>query len=105
VGNLVCFKRDVVSFFLDGEPNQDSEVIETVVKAVLIRDGMETCTVGFLPQHITMRHPQVECLTGKFTQIIELYGLCEIGSYKKKKSERNSGIASFVLLDDIPEME
>jgi len=79
--------------------------VETVVKAVLVRDGMETCTIGFLPRSIAARPAAVERCNGKFAQIIELYDLCDQGSYKKTKSLRNSGIASFRLLDDIQEGE
>ena len=72
-----------------------------VIKAVLVSDGSETCTVGFLPSHVAMRPAQVTRLHGKFMMIIELYALCDESTMKSVKSERNQGMASFFLLDDI----
>jgi hypothetical protein len=75
---------------------------EQAVKAVQIRDGTETCTVGFLPTNIVQVHG--DKYIDKFAQIIELYD-CSESEVKKRKSQRNCGIASFRLLDDIPKQE
>ena len=64
VGNIVCFKSDVLD--IEGHP-------KLVIKAVLVNDGSETCTVGFLPRHVAMRPAEVTRLHGKFAMIIELY--------------------------------
>ena len=79
-------------------------MVETVVKAVLIWDGTETCTVGFAPRHITVVERKCSLIAKHFAQIIELYGLCESAS-KKVKSDRNQGMASYGLLEDIPSQE
>ena len=46
VGDLLRIKVGVVQHG-DG-------TVETVVKAILIQDGTETCTVGFAPRHIAV---------------------------------------------------
>ena len=94
VGNIVHFKRDVLD--IEGHP-------ETVIKAVLVKDGSETGTVGFLPRHVAMRLAEVTRLHGKFVMFIELYALCDESTMKRIKSERNQEMASFHLLDDIQE--
>ena len=45
-----------------------------------------------------------EKFIGKFAQIIELYEDSE-SEVKRRKSHRNKGVASFRLLDDIPQQE
>ena len=103
-GDLVHLKRDVV-FVCPEEPNQDAPqadaLVETVVKAVLVRDGTEMCTIGFLRRSIAVRPAAVE----RCTDHRAFYDLCDQGSYKKTKSLQNSSIASFHLLDDIHEGE
>ena len=94
VGNVVCFKSDVLD--IEGCP-------EMVIKAVFVNDGSETCTIGFLPKHVAMRSAEVTRLHGKFAMTIELYALCDESTVKRIKSERNQGMASFHLLDDIQE--
>jgi hypothetical protein len=77
---------------------------EAVVKAVMIRDGTEMCTIGFLPRHIAARPRTRERLSNKFAQVIELYDTSESAT-KRKKSQRNQGMASYRLLNDIPVQE
>jgi hypothetical protein len=79
----------------------DGHVIESI-KVVAIRDGTETCTVGFLPRNV-VKHCK-EKLLGRFAQIIELYDLSD-NAYKRSKSKRNMGIASYRLLLCIQEQE
>lgn len=73
---------------------------EDAIKFVRVRDGTETCTIGFLPRHIvkSRKHKFV----GKFAQIIELYDESE-NETMRRKSYRNKGIASFRMLGDIQE--
>ena len=66
---------------------------KTVVKAILIWDGTETCTIGFLPSHIAARPQARERLSNKFAQLIELYDVSESPA-KQAKSERNHGICT-----------
>jgi len=50
--------------------------------------------------YIAMRPEQVRRLHGQFAQIIELYDELDTAtSYKRIKSARNNGMASFVLLN------
>ena len=39
---------------------------ETVLKVVLVQDGEEKCTIGFLPRHIEMHPTQVQRFDGQF---------------------------------------
>jgi len=65
LGDLLWLKLGVVQL-------QDSS-IETIVKAALIKDGTETCRVGFVPWHVAASERKRGLLVGKFSQIIELY--------------------------------
>ncbi len=76
-----------------------------MVKAVVIVDGAEICTVGFLPRHVAAKQAQAAVLSNKFAQIIELYNNAHPGSARHNKSLRNHGVASYILLDNVPIME
>ena len=82
----------------------DDGSVETVIKGILIKDGMETCMVSFLPRHVAVSERKRGLLVGKFAQIIELYDLSKSAS-KKMKCTWNQGMACFHLFDDIPEQE
>ena len=62
----------------------------------------KSCTIGSLPRNI------VKCrkkkFIGKFPQIIEWYKYSE-SEVKYQKSHWKKGVASFCLLDDIPQQE
>ena len=91
--NLVRFKLTVVD--IEGK-------VEEAVKVVRIRDGTESCTVGFLPRNVaTTRKDE---FIGKFAQIIELYDHSDNESMVRK-SMQNKGMASFRLLTNIQEQE
>ena len=77
---------------------------EPALKAVLVKDGTELCTVGFLPRNLASVEFTKNKYDGKFAQVIELYDLSE-SEILCKKSHRNVGIASFRLLTDIQEQE
>ena len=91
--DLICFRFCVLDFE-DGP--------EEAIKAVRIRDGTESCVVGFLPRNIVKSRKAK--FIDKFAQVIELYEYSE-NRTKIGKSNRNLGIASFRLLEDIPKME
>jgi hypothetical protein len=105
-GNIVWFKREVmeVVYQVPEDPDPDAQ-IETVIKAVLVLDGTEHCTIGFLPRHVAARPEEAAQLHGKFAQIIELYEETPVGWIRHNKSIRCHGIASYILLDNVPEME
>jgi hypothetical protein len=46
--------------------------LDTKIKAFKIRDGTESCHIGFLPRHIVYG-VQKEQITNKFGQVLELY--------------------------------
>ena len=91
--DLVRFKLTVVD--IDGK-------IEEAIKVVRVRDGTESCTIGFLPRNIVKSRK--EKFVGQFAQIIELYEFSE-NETMRRKSHRNKGMASFRLLKDIQEQE
>jgi hypothetical protein len=82
---------------------EEEGVLETKIKAVKIRDGTESCHIGFLPQHIVYGG-QKEQMTNKFGQLLELYKYTNDMANKRKNSRR-CGVAYFHLLDDIQHME
>lgn len=103
VGDLVRFKREILRIDYAGpgaaEPNFR---YETVLKVVVIRDGVESCHVGFLPRHVVARSQEVNRLHGKFAQVLELYDDDDdVAHVRKKKSIRNHGMASYRLVEHI----
>ena len=78
---------------------------ETVIKAVVVLDRADLCTIGFLPRHVAARPHEAQYLNNKFAQILELYDETQGDLARHKKSKRNHGMASYVLLENIPEME
>ena len=91
IDELVWFKLTVAD--IDGK-------IEEAIQAVRIRDGTPSCVIGFLPRNIVQSGK--EKYVGKVAQIIDLYDQSE-SEVKRRKSYRNRGVASFRLLDNIPE--
>jgi hypothetical protein len=63
VGDLVKFKLVVLE--VDGEEEEE-------IKAIKIRDGTESCHVGFLPRHFVDERRK-EAVANKFGQVSELY--------------------------------
>ena len=78
--------------------------VETIIKVVLVLDGTALCTVGFLPRHVAARPQEAARLNNKFAQIIELYDETAGDLARHTKSRRNHGMASYVLLENVPEM-
>jgi hypothetical protein len=62
VGDLVKFKVVVL---------EEEGGLETNIKAVKIRDGTESCHIGFLPRHIVYGGEK-EQITNKFGQVLRL---------------------------------
>jgi hypothetical protein len=104
VGELVRFKREViqVDYGPPGDPEPDFWY-ETVMKVIVVRDGVEFYHVGFLPCHVVARAQEVNCLHGKFAQVLELYDNDKVGHVRKSKCICNHGMASYRLLDDVLE--
>jgi hypothetical protein len=77
---------------------------EAVVKATIIHDGLESCTAGFLPDHVDIWPKEAANLHGKFGQIIELYYDDDMADNAwANKSHQNHGLVSFHLLDEMLE--
>jgi len=70
------------------------------IKAVLILDGTELCTVGFLGESIAALKKTSDKFVNKFAQVIELYDSSE-NAAKRAKSHNKLGVCSFRLLEDI----
>ena len=105
-GMIVRFKPEVMNIVYGDPDDPRPDVrLEQVIKAVWIDDGTEMCTVGFLPRHVAVRNGEVQRLTNKFAQILELYDETPPGRAKHLKSERNHGMASYCLLENIQVLE
>jgi hypothetical protein len=91
-----------MEYAVAGDPEPDFRY-QTVIKVVVIRDGTESCNAAFLPRHVVARAQEVIRLDGKFAQVLELYEDDGAGPTRNAKSRRNHGMASYHLLDGIPE--
>ena len=74
-----------------------SGATETAIKAVKVIDGVDTCTVGFVPR-VFKELPQVAAHVDKFVQVVEVYG-DSTNTYKRSLSHRNKGVCSVAFLD------
>jgi hypothetical protein len=92
-GHIVRFKREVqeILYQVPGDPDPDAR-IETVIKAVLVLDGTELCTIGYLPRHVAARPVEAERLHNKFAQVIELYDETPVGLMRNNKSLRTCSL-------------
>jgi hypothetical protein len=97
-------ENDLVRFKLTIVDNNEG-LPEPAIKAVFVKDGTELCTVGFLARNIVAREQGVAKYVDKFGQILELYDNHPNSKMKRTKSQRNSGMASFRLLEDIQNEE
>ena len=90
---------DVIRFKLAAVEDELGKPLETT-KAVLIKDGMELCTAGFLGRKTT-----ASTSTSKFAQVV--LEMCDENenSMMRKKSKRNARMASFHLMEDIQGQE
>jgi len=57
-GTLLHLKIDTLEL--------EQGIFKAVTKAIVIRDGTETCTIEFLPRHIAKRHQTREQLSNRF---------------------------------------
>jgi hypothetical protein len=76
---------------------------EAAIKLVRIIEGIDGCTIGFVPRVQSKLPKVVDCLD-KFAVVRELYSSSH-SSYKREKSIKNRGMASACLLDYIPRNE
>ena len=73
-------------------------VVEEALKLVRVLDGVDQCTVAFVPR-VLMSLPAVKNHINKFVQVSELYKESE-NSYKRDKSYKNCGMAKVSTLDE-----
>jgi hypothetical protein len=76
---------------------------EDAIKLVKIEDGIETCTVGFVPRSFA-KMKKLRDRIGKCCMVLELYSTSD-NHYKQKLSEKNFGMASCIFIDDVPRQE
>ena len=91
VDDIVCLKKTVVT--VDGKT-------EEAIKCVLLLQGREACTIGFIPRVHMKSYKIMSYVNTHAAQIVELYDDSD-NSDKRKKSQRNLGMAAAVFLDDI----
>jgi hypothetical protein len=107
--NMLVVPNDSIKFkttLIDGMGmGEDSKSFpEEAIKVVLICNGTECCTVGFLCKSVVVVERDKARFVGRFAQIIELYDE-SANKTMMLKSKRNMGIASFQLLDEIQDQE
>ena len=73
-------------------------VVEEAVKCVLVNEGIDGCTVAFVPR-VLAKLPIVQKQLNKFVVVTDLYDQSP-NKYKKDKSFKNSGMAAVVTLDE-----
>ena len=71
---------------------------KNAVKFAKVVDGVDACTVAFLPCHC-MSLPKVLGHMNKFAQVAEIHSDSK-NAHKRSKAMANSGVASVTLLDD-----
>jgi hypothetical protein len=93
VGDVLRLKETIVT--VEGRD-------EYAVKLVRIDDGVEGCTVAFVPR-LQLDLPIVQRNIGHFAVVKELYQHSKY-SFLRSKSHRNLGMAGVVLLNEIATM-
>jgi len=99
VNDLIRFKFTVLDANVGGV-----SVPSQAMKAVLVKERTELCTVGFLATDSVFNDDLRNKYSNKFAQVIELYDYAD-ENFKRIMSERNLGVASFRLLEAIPSQE
>jgi hypothetical protein len=100
---IIKFKTTVIDGMGMGEGNKC--VLEEAIKAVLICNGTECCTVGFLCKSlVVVERDKRRFVVGRFAQIIELNDE-SVNMTIMLKIKRNMGIASLQLLGEIQDQE
>jgi hypothetical protein len=95
LGDLVRLKRTVVSVSRNGQASD-----EDAIAVVRIEDGVETCTVGFIPR-VQMNAPKVVRSINKLAFLAEIYDVSE-NRYIRGVAKRNCGMAGLNLVENIP---
>ena len=103
--DILCFKLTVIDGMGGGKEGDNEDVMpEEDIKDVLVQDGTELCTVGFLSKSVVAVEKDRERDIGRFAKVKMLYDH-STNKTMSLKSKRNLGITSFRLLEDIQEQE
>jgi len=95
VGDVVRLVKTVVTY---------NDMPEEAVKCVKVVNGVDTCTVAFIPRSL-MGLEKVQNHLNKFAQVVELY-VTHTNSYKRAKSKQNYGMAAIeLLMEDVGRQE
>ena len=73
-------------------------VVEPAVKCVKVVNGIDACTVAFVPR-IYQKQPKVQDHLNKFVTVLELYADSN-NTYKRNLSTSNFGMAAVVFLQE-----
>ena len=73
-------------------------VAEEAVKCMLVNEGIDGCTVAFVPR-VLAKLPLVKKQLNKFVVVTDLYDQSP-NKYKRDKLFKNSGMAAVVTLDE-----
>jgi hypothetical protein len=92
-GDVLRLVRVVTQISDDCEP-------EEAIKVVKIIDGVEACTVGFIPRAYA-KMENIKSKIGSFCFVLELYDI-STNKYKRRLSKRNYGVASCLFIDELP---
>ena len=95
----------LVSMYIPIPPQDvvDGVVDEYAIKVTKIEDGVDMCTVGFIPRY-AIRVPHVRQHVNKFVQVTEVYDNSS-NLYKKDLSIQNRGMASAAFINELQEGE
>jgi len=77
--------------------------VEEAVKCVRVVDGMDSCTVAFIPR-VLAKLPKVTKQLNKFVVVADIYDESP-NLYKRDKSFKNCGMAAVVTLDEDDQAE
>ena len=105
LNDILHFKLTIIDGIGGGKEVDDNNTMpEEAMKAVLVWDHTELCTVGEISRSILAVEKDKARYIGRFAQVIELYDHLT-NKTMTLKSKRNMGIASFWLLEDIQMQE
>ena len=88
IGDVLCVVRTIITI---------GNKSKTAVKCVKVVDGVDSCTVGFIPQ-VETAMPKISTHINKFVMVKELYHNAN-SNYKCRKFHMNHGITAAILLD------
>ena len=95
VEDILRIKRVVIDL--------SEDLTEEALATVVIKDGVERCTVGFVPRFL-VNNPTVLRNIDEHLQVTELYK-DSTNTAKIAKNERKTGVAGCIFIREIPHQE